>query len=355
MTPKQIFSGTMKFGWYKLLCGLATVLISVILFAIVMGIASLFGGEAGVIAFLFWLSATGVVRFIIMHYIGFMLKAGHVAVITEAVTTGKLPDNQFEFAKAAVKERFVTMNVFFVVDKLVSGAVKQIQRIINKVGDLLGAVPGMSAIVSLINLFISIALGYIDECCLGYSFYKKDQGAFKSSADGVAIYAQNIKTLLKNAVKTTFLVILFVVIITVVCFIFIGGLFKLLDWNMIVGFLISLFVASVIKYAFLDAYILCRVMTEYMKLAQTTEITFDIYGKLCKTSSKFKKLFEKGQSEPSLVPAGAVPAGAAVAASAPAFNPTVSNSSQQDTKFCTQCGAKLPADSGFCTHCGAKV
>ena len=50
------------------------------------------------------------------------------------------------------------------------------------------------------------ALGYIDECCLGYTFYKKDEGAFKSSCDGVAIYFQNIKHLLKSALVTSLLV-----------------------------------------------------------------------------------------------------------------------------------------------------
>ncbi len=49
-------------------------------------------------------------------------------MVTTAVTTGQVPDNQFEVAKNMVKERFATANVYFVVDRLVSGAVSQLQK-----------------------------------------------------------------------------------------------------------------------------------------------------------------------------------------------------------------------------------
>ena len=39
-------------------------------------------------------------------------------------------------------------------------------------------------------------------------------------------------------------------------------------------------------------------MTSYMNVAEKTEITFDLYGKLCKISRSFKELFNKGQAEP---------------------------------------------------------
>jgi hypothetical protein len=58
-----------------------------------------------------------------------LIKAGHIAVITEAVTTGKVPKNQVAYGKERVKERFVTANVYFLIDKLVGAAVRQIQRI----------------------------------------------------------------------------------------------------------------------------------------------------------------------------------------------------------------------------------
>lgn len=44
-------------------------------------------------------------------------------------------------AKDMVSERFLTANVYFAVDRLVSGAVSQLQKGLQKVDDLLGNIP----------------------------------------------------------------------------------------------------------------------------------------------------------------------------------------------------------------------
>jgi hypothetical protein len=81
------------FVWAKLLLGLATVAISAIILAILLGIAWLFKSEGvGAVMFFVWLILAGIVRFAINHYIGFLVKAGHIAVITVAVTTGSVPN-----------------------------------------------------------------------------------------------------------------------------------------------------------------------------------------------------------------------------------------------------------------------
>lgn len=203
MKAKDLFLKTMPFVWEKLLLGVATVIISGVLLALFLGIGFLFD-SSGVVLIMFgiWIVSVGIVRFLIMHYLGYLIKAGHIAVLTEAVTTGQIPEDQVNYGKKQVLERFATSNVYFLVDKLLSGAVKQIQNGIGKLGDTLSFIPGMAAIASLAKLFVELSLGYIDECCLGYTFYKKEQGAFKSAADGVAIYAQNWKALLGKAAKT---------------------------------------------------------------------------------------------------------------------------------------------------------
>ena len=298
MKPNQIYSKTMPFVWAKLLLGLATVVISVVIFAILMGVAWLMNSE-GVffVMFCIWLAVTSIVNFILNRYIGYLIKAGHVAVIAEAVATGRVPDNQIAYGKQMVKERFAASNVYFVVDRLVSGAVRQIQKSIEKIGNMMGFIPGMGAVVKFTNMFVGVALGYIDECCLGYTFYKKDQSAFKSAADGVVIYAQNWKKLLKDAAKTTALVIVLLVVITLVSFLFFGFVFRLFGWNGFVAFIIACFTAWAVKSAFMDSYMMVRMMVSYMQEAPSTVITFDLYDKLCGWSDKFKKLFDRGKKE----------------------------------------------------------
>jgi hypothetical protein len=47
----------------------------------------------------------------------------------------------------------------------------------------------------------------------------------------------------------------------------------------------------------MDSFILARTMAAYMEDAPTAVISFDLYGKLCGISSKFKELWNKGQQE----------------------------------------------------------
>lgn len=330
MTTKEVFTKTLVFGWIKLGLGLLNILIAIVLFAILMGISVLFASEGvGVIMFFIWLVAIGVVNFIINHYIGYLVKAGHVAIIATAFKTGTVPADPVNTGKAMVKERFGTSNVYFALDKLIAGSVKQLQRTLGRIADgLLGAIPGTDGVKSLMNMFLDISLGYIDECCLGYTFNHPEQNAYKSAADGVVIYAQNWKTLLKDATKTTLMVIISIIAVTLVAFIIFGGLFRLFGWSGFVAFVISLFLAWTVKYAFIDSWILVKMMSSYMQVVPNTQITFDLYRKLGGLSKKFKELFKKGQDGPNEV---------------------------KKANFCPSCGTSLSPDTAFCGNCGMRL
>lgn len=342
MTSKQIFHQTMPFNLAKLALGGVTVLLSAVLFAVLMGIGWLFGEGGMIVTFVIWVSGTGFVRFILMHYVGYLIKAGHVAVIAEAVTTGRVPRNQVHYGKRMVTERFATSNVYFAVDKLVTASVKQIQRALEKVGNALDFIPGMNAVTGLAQFFVNISLGYIDECCLGYTFYQRDQGAFKSAADGVVIYAQHWKLLLKSAAMTMLKVLLLMAVTVLVVFVPVGLLFKLLHWSPLAAFLLACLVAWVIKFAFVDSYIMIRMMTAYMQVAPTTQLTFDLYDKLCGMSAKFRELFQKGRAE------SGQPAPGGYAGPAPAYG-------APSASYCGQCGSKNEPGAQYCGSCGANM
>ncbi len=297
LKAKDIFAKTTKFVWLKLALGAAITVASVILLALFMLLGKLIGGSAPVIMGLIWIAFTfGIYRFA-MSYVGYLIKAGHVAVIAEMCTTGNVPDDMFNYGKEKVKAKFATSNVYFAVDKLISGAVSQLQKAAGKIGDLLSVIPGMSFITSLAQTFIGIALGYIDECCLGWCFVHDDEGSFKSSCDGVVIYFQNIKHLLKSSLTVTLVVIGLTFLAWLVPFLLLIGLFRLLNWGIFWAIILALIIAITLKSAFIDSWMMIKMMTSYMEVAPSTEISFDLYEKLCKLSRKFKQLFEKGREE----------------------------------------------------------
>ena len=306
LNANQIFQKTLIFVWMKLGLGAITAAVYLILGLIFSGIIWLLKGTSvsGFVMIILlgaWLGITGAVKFFLMHYIGYIVKAGHVAVVAHALQTGEIPDNQFEFAKKVVKERFATANVYFVLDRLVDGAVKEIGHTIDGITNflMLDKIPGFQQAKSLFKFYLNVALGYVDECCLGWTFTHADQSQFKSAADAVVIYFQNWKVLLKLAAKVVLIALAGIAIITVICAIptiillkiFNGGTFAL-------GFLIfGLIAGKAVKDAFIDSWAMINMMTKFMEVAPQTELKFDLYEKLCTLSSKFKSLFEKGKEE----------------------------------------------------------
>ncbi|MGN0377643.1 MAG: hypothetical protein ACI4ED_08410 [Suilimivivens sp.] len=297
MKTKDVYLKTMKFVWLKLAFGAAVFAASLVLLGIFLLIGYFFGGSAMAVFICLWMVLTGGIYRFGMHYVGYMLKAGHIAVIAKTVTSGQVPLNQFEFGKQAVSKRFAASNVYFVIDNLISGAVKQLQKAVGKIGGALNMIPGMDSVTNVAQTFIGIALGYVDECCLGYCFIKEEEGVFKASCDGVVIYFQNAKKLLKDAAVTTLIVIASTFLAWIVPFIVFALIFKIFGWNMLIAVILAIFVAVVLKTAFIDSYMMVKMMVSYMEVAPSTEITFDLYDKLCSFSSKFKSLFQKAKNE----------------------------------------------------------
>jgi len=298
MNVGKIYGKTMKFVWLKLGIGALITLGSILLLAIVIGISALFK-EPAIMIYLgaLWIGGTAGIYKLVMHYAGYMVKAAHIAIITEAVTTGNIPDNMVKTGAEMVKARFGATNVYFVLDNLISGAVKQLQNAVGKIDNIFGEIPVIGTIIKFVQVFIGIALGYIDECCLGYTFYKKEDGAFKAGCDGVAVYFQNAKHLLKSAAVTTLIVMVGTFLAWVIPFAIVFAICGALDINAFFAVVIAVIIALVLKSAFIDSFMLVKTMVAYMEVAPSTEITFDIYGKLCKISGKFKKLFNKAKEE----------------------------------------------------------
>lgn len=300
MKANDVFKQTIKFVWLKLALGGCALAFSLVLGLILFGISAASKSDsAGVYCMIIWMCLSIACLGIAQHYLGYILKAGHIAVVTSFVSTGSLPENQFEYGTQMVKKKFATTAAYFAVDNLVSGAVKQINSGLDIVGNILDKIPGMDKLLSYVKTFVNVALGNVDECCLAYTFYHEEQSAFKSAADGVVIYFQNWKVILKDALKTAFVSyiisagawFLLMLVMSVIL-----GVFGIPGFGVFfVSFIFAMMTVIVVKTSFMDSYTMICMVCSYMQVAPTTEITFDLYEKLCNLSSKFKSLFQKAQ------------------------------------------------------------
>ncbi|MBQ2969891.1 MAG: zinc ribbon domain-containing protein, partial [Bacteroidaceae bacterium] len=237
---------------------------------------------------------------------------------------------------------------------------------------LLGSLPGADSVKSATNFFLNISLGYIDEFCLSYTFYNRDQNAYKSACDGVVIYAQNWKHLLKNAAMTALTVVVSILVVTLLAFVLFGGAFRLLGWSGFVAFVLAVMLTWTIKFAFIDSWMMVKMMHGYMQVAPTTTITFDLYTQLSGLSSSFKKLFNESRVTPETTTAVShsyVPAQPKVEAPVterivaqvvePVAKTEVTSvptpTGEVKPRFCSECGTPLKVGMAFCGNCGTNI
>jgi len=328
------------------------------------------------------------------RYVLYLIKAAHVAAITEFLKTGQVPvtvkgyKGVLAYGTEKVKNNFGATNVAFVADALIAGATRQIMRWLNKVQNLLTFIPGAQSVFNFLNYVLSTALNFIDEAVLSYVFWHSgEKSGFQKACEGIVYYAQSWKSMLKGALKVGLFVWALRIVTFVVFYLMILSIGSTIFTTG--GFLMALFLGFVIVYGIenilVDPFATCIMVNDFHKAIEGQPLKADLYGTLCKVSKKFRELFNKsGQPEgfgdetsfgdaPGAYPQAAYAAApygqaggahAGVDFSAPRShvsepsaqgNYAPMGSGEQAKRFCSNCGSKVAAGTNFCAACGAQV
>ena len=330
--------------------------------------------SGGLAFFLFILIFGGLIGFLrfAKRYVLYMVKAAHIAAITDFIKTGSVPVTEqgykgvVAFGTERIKNNFGAANVAFAADALIAGATRQIMKWVNRAENLFSFIPGAKSVFAFLNFVLSTALNYIDEAVLSYVFWHdEEKSGLKKACDGLVYYAQSWKGMLKGALKVG----VFVWLLRIVAYLIFYGIFSALGSALFTtgGYLFALLLAFVFLYGvetiIVDPYATCIMVNDYHKSIQGMPLKKDLYGTLCKVSGKFRKLFEKtGEPEPNLAFADGPPP-SYNASAAPNYSSAQSNaaggaggggqgSSTTGGSFCPNCGAQLGPDVKFCPSCG---
>ncbi len=236
-----------------------------------------------------------VVVYWIREYVLYIVKAGHIAVMVELLQGKDLPmgRSQIDHAKAVVTERFVETNVLFAVDQLVKGVIGAITGLIGGVANFL-PIPGLSTLVSFLNTIIRMSLTFVDEIVLGYAIKTGSTNPWASARTGVILYAQNGKTMVKNAIWLS----VFMWIVSIAVFLlFLAPAAGLLyyfpgqagGW----GFVIAIVFAWSFKAALLEPFAIAALMDVYFRVIEGQQPNAEWEQRLNETSSKFSELGQK--------------------------------------------------------------
>lgn len=258
------------------------------------------GDEGFRAASTFWGGAIGfgivaAIMYFLREYLLYIVKAGHIAVILELMDDKPIPDGkgQIGYAKTVVQERFAQASVLFGVDQLIKGVLKSIVGLARGVFTLL-PIPGAKSLLRVLEGFLRIAVGFIDEVILAYCIRTRSTNAWASSREALVLYGQNYKPMLKNAAWLTLIVygLSFLVFLVMLLP---AGLFAYLvpgGWSA-TSVLIAILFAWSTKVAVIEPFAVTCMMQAYFKTiaGQVPDPAWET--KLDGMSSKFQQLKQK--------------------------------------------------------------
>jgi hypothetical protein len=265
------------------------------------------------------LGAYGYAWWFVVRYALYLIQAGHVAVLTELITTGSIghgSTGMFEYGKRVVTERFGQVNLLFALDLLIKGVVRVFNRTLDWVARLV-PIPGLQSVVGIVNAVVRAATTYIDETVFSYNLARGDDNPWRSSKDALIYYAQNSKEILKTAI---YVVALDLVLTAVVWVVMLAPAFLMLavlpvsakPGGFIGGLVIAALFASNVRQAFLKPVFLVMVMTKFHVVVRNQAIDMEWDQRLTGLSRKFQDIKDKAAAgwspTPPPLPGGLPPA-----------------------------------------------
>jgi len=294
ITFKTIPFLVLRFFVYSVF-GVATVIYFTIVYFIAGAVAPLHEyAEPGVwiASLLIPMPIVGFIR----QYILYIVKAGHVAVIAELATKGKLPEGkgQIAWGKDQVIKTFGSTSVLFLVDRLVHGVIGAINRGISKVGQAISGIPGVQGLMQFISLILYFSLTYVDEAIMARNFLNPQETAWQSSKIGLMLYAQIWRQILWSAVFLGFFALVIYVSLGIVFLVPALGLAVAFpsQYDILFG-IAAIVLAFVVKLTFFDPWTMSMMVVMYLKEIEGKAPSKEWEEKLEKLSSKFKQIKEK--------------------------------------------------------------
>ena len=235
---------------------------------------------------------TGAVMYWVREYVLYIVKAGHIAVLVELVDGRPLPEGrgQIAHASAVVKERFVQASVLFALDQLVKGVIRTITGLARGILSIL-PLPGVKQLMTILQVFLRIAVGFVDEVILAHAIRSRSTDAWASARESLVLYSQNWKVMLKNAAWLTVFVYGLSFVVFLVMLAPAAGFVYLLPgaWSA-GGFVFALVFAWSIKAAFLEPFAIACMMQVYFRTIEGQQPDPEWDGRLDQMSSHFRKI-----------------------------------------------------------------
>ena len=267
------------------------------------GTGHVFSDSGGPLTFALWggIFGFGVVSlalYWVREYILYIVKAGHIAVMVHLIEGRAVPDGQSQiaYAQRVVTARFAEANVLFVLDQLIKGVIAAVTGLIGGVAAFL-PIPGLQGIAKAINAVIRMSLTYVDEIILGYNVRLESTTPFETARHGVVLYAQNGRTMVRNAIWLTVMMWVLGAVVFLLTLAPAGAVLYAMPGDL--GgwaFVFAIVFAWACISAFVEPFAIAALMQVYFRTIEGQEPDPDWDRRLSETSKQFRELKEKAFS-----------------------------------------------------------
>lgn len=264
---------------------------------------AMFGGLGGFVV-------VSVALFWIREWILYMVKAGHIAAMVHLIEGRQIPggQGQISYARQVVTERFFEANILFVLDQLVKGVIGAITALVGGIAAFI-PIPGLQGVVRFINTVIRLSLTYVDEIILGYNIRTNSNNPWDTARQGVVLYAQNARTMVKNAIWLAVIMwglsfVVFLVMIAPAGAILYAMPGELGGW----AFAFAIVFAWAVKAALLEPFAIAALMDVYFRTVEGQVPNPEWDRRLSEASEKFRELKDRALGSNHGATSGDIPA-----------------------------------------------
>lgn len=201
----RVYAKTLPYVLLQFGIGIAFGLLGVVYLSLVgwLGFRFFAGGGGASLLVVAGVLVLGLVTFAavwrsLQRYVLYLVTTGHVAVIAHVVDEGEAPENQISYGMTQVTEYFASASGLFVVNDLIDVVLKQFNRAVARVRDLIPVpIPQrLQTLLEVLQKSIVLAVRYLDNAIIAYMFVDRDDNRWRSARDGLVLYAKNWKPVL---------------------------------------------------------------------------------------------------------------------------------------------------------------
>ncbi|MCG3267911.1 hypothetical protein [Yoonia sp. I 8.24] len=239
--------------------------------------------------------ATATVLYLMREYLLYIVKAGHIAVMVEALDGRELPNGQGQiaYAKTIITERFGEASVLFGIDQLIKGVVRAVTGLIQGLLSIV-PIPGLDKVMALVRAYLKLAVGLVDEVILAHGLRTRAENPYASAKEALVLYGQNAKPMLINAAWLTLftwglsLVVFLVMLAPAAAIVYaMPG-----AWSA-GGMVFALLFAWAVKVAVIEPFAIACLLQAFFKVTDGQTPNPEWEAKLDGASKKFKTLGER--------------------------------------------------------------